>query len=106
MGGTLLTDEQRRALLRRMDMPFRVFAGLILSLGTLVMLGVTDPFRDVWVLELLVLVVMVVTVLLFSMEILREPPLIRLFSVLGFCWVGILFGMTLIDYLTRGRWPL
>jgi len=26
--------------------------------------------------------------------------------VLGFCWVAILFGMTLIDYLTRGRFPL
>ena len=106
MDAELFTDGQRPELLRRMDLPIRVFVGLMLSLATMVMFGVTDPFRHVWVLELLTLIVMIATVLLFSMEILREPPLIRLFSVLGFCWVAILFGMTLIDYLTRGRWPL
>ena len=44
---------------------------------------------------------MVATVLLFSMEVRKEPPLTRVFSLLGFCWVAVLFGMTLIDYLTR-----
>ncbi len=29
-----------------------------------------------------------------------------MWSIVGFCWLAILFGMTLIDYLTRGRWPL
>lgn len=106
MKGALLTDDQRRALMRRMGLPIRVFVGLMLSLGTLVLLGATTPFASVWVVELLVLLAMVLTVILFSMDVVREPPLIRLFSALGFCWVCILFGMTLIDYLTRGRWPL
>ena len=51
--------------------------------------------------ELPILLCMVATVLLFSMEIIEDPPLTRLFSVIGFCWVGILFAMTMIDYLTR-----
>ena len=106
MDGPLLTADQRRAFLRRMDMPLRVFVGLALSLATLVLFGATTPFPQVWMLELATLVVMVVTVLLFSMEVVEEPPLIRLYAVLGFCWVAILFGMTLIDYLTRGRWPV
>ena len=106
MEGAFFTEGQARELLRRMGLPLRVFAGLMLSLGTLVLLGATTPFPTVWAIELAVLLVMVASVLLFSMEILREPPLIRLYSVLGFCWLCILFGMTLIDYLTRGRWPL
>ena len=106
MEGDLFTEGQARELLRRMGLPLRVFAGLMLSLGTLVLLGATTPFPTVWTVELAGLLVMVASVLLFSMEILREPPLIRLYSVLGFCWLCILFGMTLIDYLTRGRWPL
>ena len=106
MGGEFFNGGEGRELLRRMGLPLRVFAGLMLSLGTLVLFGATTPFPMVWIVELAVLLVMVASVLLFSMEIVREPPLIRLYAVLGFCWLCILFGMTLIDYLTRGRWPL
>lgn len=106
MNGTLLTDEQKRDLLKRMNLPVRCFVGLLLLLATNVMFGVWRPLAGVWILELLVLLAMIVIVLLFSMEIVEEPPLIRLYSVLGFCWVAILFGMTLIDYLTRGRFPV
>ncbi len=106
MDGKPLTDAQRRDLLKRMDLPVRCFVGLLLLLATNVMFGVWRPFAEVWILEILVLLAMIVIVLLFSMEIVKEPPLIRLYSVLGFCWVAILFGMTLIDYLTRGRFPL
>jgi cytochrome c oxidase subunit 4 len=35
------------------------------------------------------------------MEVIHEPPLVRLFSGLGFFWVAILVGMTLTDYLAR-----
>jgi cytochrome c oxidase subunit 4 len=44
---------------------------------------------------------MVLTVLLVSMEMIEEPPLVRVFSALGFFWVMIMFGMTLTDYLYR-----
>ena len=44
---------------------------------------------------------MVALILLVSMEVIHEPPLIRLFSGLGFFWVAILVGMTLTDYLAR-----
>ena len=64
-------------------------------------IGATLPFEKVWILETVVLATMVVVVLLLSMEVIKEPPLIRLYAVLGFCWVSILFTMTLIDYLTR-----
>jgi len=106
MNGKLLTDEQRHEFLKRMDLPVRCFVGLLLLLATNVMFGAWRPFAGVWFLEILVLLAMIVIVLLLSMEIVKEPPLIRLYSVLGFCWVAILFGMTLIDYLTRGRFPL
>ena len=35
---------------------------------------------------------MVALILLVSMEVIHEPPLIRLFSGLGFFWVAILVG--------------
>ena len=106
MDGKLLTDAQKHEFLKRMDLPLRCFVGLLLLLATNVMFGFWRPFTEVWILELAVLLAMIVIVLLLSMEIVKEPPLVRLYSVLGFCWVAILFGMTLIDYLTRGRFPL
>ncbi|WP_238297291.1 oxidase, partial [Methylobacterium soli] len=66
-----------------------------------VTLGATLPFAQVWALELAVVAVMVAVILLFSMEIRHEPPLVRLFAGLGFFWVAILVGMTLTDYLGR-----
>jgi cytochrome c oxidase subunit 4 len=44
---------------------------------------------------------MVAIVLLVSMDLLDETPLIRLFSSIGFFWMLIMFGMTLTDYLYR-----
>ncbi len=35
------------------------------------------------------------------MEVRHEPPLVKLFAGIGFFWVGILFTMTLVDYLSR-----
>ncbi len=84
-----------------MRVPAFAFAALMLLLCTNVALGFFMPFGTVWILELAVLLAMVVIVLLFSMEVIEEPPLFKLFSVLGFCWLGILFTMTMIDYATR-----
>lgn len=96
-----MTDAEKQDFRRRMRVPTFAFAALLLLLGVNVLLGAWMPFGAVWLLELLVALAMIVVVMLFSMEVLHEPPLIRLFSVLGFCWVGILFAMTLIDYTTR-----
>ena len=96
-----LTPQQRQEIVRRMRTPFYAFVALMVLLAINVALGATMPFHNVWILELLVLASMVVIVLAFSMEVVHEPPLVRLFAVLGFCWVAILFTMTMIDYLTR-----
>ena len=96
-----LTEEQKRDIKARMKVPTISFVVLIALLAINILLGATISFEKVWILETLVLATMVVVVLLLSMEVINEPPLIRLYAVLGFCWVSILFTMTLIDYLTR-----
>ena len=96
-----LDDDQKNDVKARMRVPAISFAVLMALLAINVLLGATIPFEKVWILETVVLATMVVVVLLFSMEVIKEPPLIRLYAVLGFCWVSILFTMTLIDYLTR-----
>ena len=70
-------------------------------LGINLILGATLPFSGASIVEAVVVVCMVLLVLLVSMEVLEEPPLVRLFAGLGFFWVGILFTMTLVDYLSR-----
>ncbi len=96
-----LDDDQKQDVKARMKVPTISFAVLMALLAINILLGATLPFEKVWILETVVLATMVVVVLLLSMEVIKEPPLIRLYAVLGFCWVSILFTMTLIDYLTR-----
>jgi cytochrome c oxidase subunit 4 len=96
-----MTPEDRRVLWRHMRAPVFSFVALMTLLGVNVVLGATLPFRAVWMLEVVVVLCMVLNVLLVSMEVLQEPPLVRVFSALGFFWVLILFGMTLTDYLSR-----
>ena len=91
-----------RALLRkRLRTPVLTFLALLALLAVNVTLGATLPFAQVWIVELAVVAVMVALILLVSMEVIHEPPLIRLFSGLGFFWVAIMVGMTLTDYLAR-----
>ncbi len=102
-GGTdaKITPEQKRELMLRMRTPLMTFIGLMSLLALNAITGWFQFFPDTWGLNLGVLVLMVAVVLLFSMEVIKDPPLVRFFSVLGFCWVGILFAMVLIDYTTR-----
>ena len=74
---------------------------LLALLGVSVLLATTRIVPGAGYIEMGIAGVMVTIVLLFSMEIRREAPLVRLFSVLGFFWVAILFGLTMLDYLTR-----
>ena len=96
-----VTAEQRRELMHRMREPLLTFVGLLGLLTLNAITGWFQFFPHTWGLNLGVLVIMIVVVLLFSMEVVKDPPLVRFFSALGFCWVGILFTMVLIDYVTR-----
>ena len=81
-------------------------ATLILSRGTMVLLGATTPASWIWIVEVAVLLVMVVVTMLYAMEVKDDLPLMRMWSVVGFAWLCILFGMVLIDYLTRDGFPM
>ncbi len=96
-----LSPEDRALFRRHMREPVLTFLALLGLLAVNVALGATVPFAYTWALELAVVTVMVALILLVSMEVLKEPPLVKLFSVLGFFWVAILVGMTLTDYLAR-----
>ncbi|MEH3145124.1 MAG: oxidase [Methylobacterium frigidaeris] len=96
-----LGQDDRRLLWQRMRAPVLASAALLGLLGVNVLLGATRPFAGVWLVEIAVATAMVLVVLLVSMEVRHEPPLVRLFAGIGFFWVAILFAMTLVDYLTR-----
>ena len=91
----------RRALWLRMRVPVFAFAALLVFLAAIVALGQLMPSPLASWLVLGLTACMAVTVLLFSMEVREEAPLMRFFSLLGFAWVAILFGMTMVDYWTR-----
>ena len=98
---TGLDPALRRAFVQRMRVPLLAFAALLVLLAAIVLLGALVPSLAASWVELGLALCMAVTVLLFSMEVREETPILRLFSGLGFAWVAILFGMTLVDYLTR-----
>ena len=97
----MMTSDEKRDLWRHMREPVITFAVLLAFLAINVTIGWLQPFAAVWAVEAVIMVLMIATVLLFSMEVIEEPSLVKFFSVLGFIWVAILFGMTLIDYVTR-----
>ena len=81
--------------------PLYTFIALLGFLAVNVAIGWWQPFPHAWMVEAPIMLLMFATVLLFSMDVIKEPALVKFFSVLGFCWVAILFTMTLIDYSTR-----
>ena len=95
------TAEQRRAIWRQMRAPTYAFVALMVFLGIVVLLGALAPSRISSIVEFAILVAMVLTMLLFSMELREEAALIRFFSMIGFAWVAVLFALLMVDYLTR-----
>ena len=93
--------DSRLLLLRRMMVPIFSFAALATMLVCIILLGALAPSRTASFIEAGLTGCMIVTVLLFSMEVRLETPIMRFFAVLGFAWVCILFGMTTLDYMTR-----
>lgn len=59
-------------------------------------LGVAKPF-----LIIAVAAIQAGIILWYSMEVRRQDGLVKLFAVIGFFFVLILFGLGLADYLTR-----
>ncbi len=89
------------ALRSRARMPLVVLVASLLLLGVNVLLGALAPRGDVWILEVLIAMTMVAIVILFSMELLDQPGITRIFGALGFFWVMILLTLTIVDYATR-----
>lgn len=81
--------------------PIIVFVALLALLAVNVGLGALRPHGQLWPLELSIVAIMVSITILYSMEAIQQVALIRLFSMLGFVWVGILFGLTMLDYVSR-----
>ena len=98
---TGLSADERREIWARMRVPLVTFVALMVFLAINLAVGWLHPIEHAWIIEAPIMVLMIVVVLFYSMEVSHDPPLIRFFSVLGFCWVAILFTMTLIDYSTR-----
>ncbi len=96
-----MTAAERASLREPLRTPAIVFAGLLLLLCGISAIGVITPYGHWWIAEAVMAVMMVSIVIVFSMEMFRHQPIVRLFSLLGFFWVGILFSMTMVDYLTR-----
>lgn len=88
-------------LRRQLRVPLIASMALLILLGINVLLGLTVPFAAAGYVEIGIAGIMVAIVLLFTMEVRHDPGLIRLFSVLGFFWVALLFGLTSLDYLSR-----
>jgi cytochrome c oxidase subunit 4 len=81
--------------------PFLTMLALLLLLLINGLLGTFFTHGHAWVIEVLIAASMIVIVIVVSMEAHKEPPIIGLFSGLGFFWVAILLSLTVVDYLTR-----
>jgi cytochrome c oxidase subunit 4 len=81
--------------------PFLTMVTLLALLSINVLLGIFFIRGSAWIAEAAVAVVMVATVIIVAMEAHKEPPIIGLFSGLGFFWVAVLFSLTMVDYVTR-----
>lgn len=94
-------EAEREAIWLAMRVPVFAFLALLVFLAGIVLLGALVPGRTASFLEAGLTLCMVGTVLLFTMEVRHEAPLLRFYSVLGFMWLAILVGMTMVDFVTR-----
>ncbi len=90
-----------REIRDHMRVPAFAGAALLFFLLCIVLLGTIVPGRTASFLEAAIAICMMITVLLFSMEVRHQPSLMRLYASFGFIWLSILAGMTMVDYWTR-----
>ena len=81
---------ERQELRHELRVPALVWLALMALLSVISTIGVLSPHGHWWIAEVFCLAVMVSLVIVFSMEMHRHAPIVRLFSLLGFFWVGIL----------------
>ena len=96
-----LTPQDKRRIREAMRVPIITFVVLIVCLAIIVLLGWFAPSRTASFIEFGLTLCMIGTVLLFSMEVWKEVPILRFYSFLGFCWLSVLLIMTMVDYTTR-----
>lgn len=96
-----LSKEDREKIWEAMRVPVFSFVALLAFLACIVGLGWFMPGRTASFLEAGLTLCMILTVLLFSMEVREESSLMKFYSFLGFCWLTILMFMTMVDYITR-----
>ena len=97
-----LSEAEKRAIWGSMRVPVFTFVALIALLGGIVLLGLlAPPSHTTQFLIAGLALCMILTVLLFAMDVRLEHGLMRFYAFLGFCWLTILIGMTMLDYWTR-----
>ena len=94
-------EAERDAIWLAMRVPVFAFVALLVFLAGIVLLGALVPGRTASFLEAGLTLCSVGTVLLFTMEVRHEAPILRFYSALGFMWLAILIGMTMLDFVTR-----
>ena len=101
MSGQVPQGAERDAIRAAMRVPVLAWAALLVMLAIIVLLGALVPSRTASFIEAGLTLCMILTVLLFSMEVRRETALMRFYAALGFCWLTVLIAMTMLDYFTR-----
>ena len=96
-----MTADERRKIWKAMRVPVFACAALLVCLAAIVGLGWFSPGRTTSFVVAGLTLCMILTMLLFSMEVRDEAPLLRFYALLGFCWLGVLMLMTMVDYVTR-----
>ena len=81
--------------------PVLALFALLALLGVNVLLGIFFIGGHAWIAEGFVAATMVAIVIMFAMEAVKDAPITRLFAAIGFVWGLILFGLTMVDYVTR-----
>lgn len=92
-----MEHELRRALVQ----PILTLCALMALLLLDALLGYFFIANRTWIIEAFVSIAMGIVILMFSMEGLKDPALMRLFTFVGFFWLCILFALTMVDYATR-----
>ncbi len=96
-----MTPDEKQKLWAAMRVPVFAFVALLVFLAAIVGLGTFAPGRTTSFIEAGLTICMILTVLLFSMEVRHEASLLKFYALLGFCWLAILMFMTMVDYITR-----
>lgn len=96
-----MTPDEKQKIWAAMRVPVFAFIALLVFLAAIVGLGWFAPGRTTSFIEAGLTLCMILTVLLFSMEVREEASLLRFYAMLGFCWLTVLLMMTMLDYVTR-----